>query len=200
MPIPLTTYADIKNNYCICYFGQCDEYIVQLRYLRPYIENFMPGLKIHIGYRDNVEYLLEGEERIMSKSSFKKQKKNFAHINQLKCNMTEHPIYKLLKDSNINVSFNNKEEHTIKCVIVAKGTVPTNHLTKEQIARETSKAEAAGYQVSLDGNIEGAGYVVGVESVQLFEAAFKGIKTALIPTGLGTELYKSLFPQGKVIC
>jgi hypothetical protein len=32
----------------------------------------------------------------------------------------------------------------------------------------------------------------------LFEAAGKGIRTTLFPKGLGTRLYKTMFPNGEV--
>jgi acyl CoA:acetate/3-ketoacid CoA transferase alpha subunit len=37
-----------------------------------------------------------------------------------------------------------------------------------------------------------------VESHELFLAAASGIPTALIPTGLGTDLYRMMFPNNEV--
>ena len=48
-------------------------------------------------------------------------------------------------------------------------------------------------------DITGAGVVVGVESPGLFLAAAKGLETHLVPTGVGTRLYKKLCPQGNII-
>ncbi len=36
--ISFIEYAKISDNYCICYFGYADEYLVQLRMLQPILE------------------------------------------------------------------------------------------------------------------------------------------------------------------
>ena len=55
-----------------------------------------------------------------------------------------------------------------------------------------------GYQVQIEGEMNGAGWVIGVENEYLFQAVFQGIKTSLVPTGIGTEFYKSL-SDGEII-
>jgi hypothetical protein len=44
-----------------------------------------------------------------------------------------------------------------------------------------------------------ASAVIGVENEYLFLAAGMGKDTYLVPTGLGTELYKKMFPENKVM-
>jgi hypothetical protein len=67
-------------------------------------------------------------------------------------------------------------------------------LEKEQLRILKNMAINEGYEIELDSNIKNASLVVGVESVQLFEAAAKGIRTILVPTGVGENLYKTMFP------
>ena len=47
--------------------------------------------------------------------------------------------------------------------------------------------------------ISQAGWVIGVEGAPIFEAASRGIKTSLVPTGMGTNLYSKLFPNGEIL-
>ncbi len=57
----------------------------------------------------------------------------------------------------------------------------------------------AGYETEINGNLETAGWVIGVENRFIWEAAALGIKTTLIETGIGTNLYRKMFPQNEVI-
>ena len=197
MSTPFPKYAIVKNNYCICYFGNCNEYLIQLKYLRSIIEKELPGIKIYIGFKDGLHGLLEGESNIVPNDVLKIKKKKYAYIRELKCNMVDHPVWELLKESNISPSIPDVPlpDKTIKCVISSRGVLPTKSLSEAQISKIKSIYQAKGYAIEVDGNIDGAGCVVGVESVSLFQAAFLGIETALVPTGIGTDLYKSLFPN-----
>jgi len=73
--------------------------------------------------------------------------------------------------------------------------LPTKPLTNVQIDKAKSMCQAEGYFADIDGDVTGAGWVIGVESIALFQAATQGIKTSLIPTGVGTDLYKAMFPK-----
>lgn len=201
MPVPLTNYARIKNRYCICYYGPCDEYIVQLINLRPLIEKNLPGLQIFISCKDDLDYLVKNQERIVLKSKILEEKKNFAHLRQLKCNMEEHPVYSLLEESNINLNLkvDLEKEYSKKCVITPMGILPTKSLSPNQIEHLKNVARNKGFtDVIVGDDISGAGLVIGVENSTLFQAAFKGIRTILVDTGLGKQIYK-LITNGEVI-
>jgi hypothetical protein len=60
------------------------------------------------------------------------------------------------------------------------------------------KIKLDGWDIEYDGDASDASLVIGVESVGLFEAAGRGVPTELVPTGLGTRLYKLMFPNGRV--
>jgi len=47
--------------------------------------------------------------------------------------------------------------------------------------------------------LEQAGWIIGVESLKLYQGAIQGIKSTLIPTGVGTSLFKKLFPYSSIL-
>jgi hypothetical protein len=202
MPLPFTQYAKIKDRYCICYFGPADEYILQLLYLRPIIEAKFPGLEIHIGCRDSLSYLADQNERMDTKSVIKENKRNYAHLKELRCNMEKHPVYELLESSNI-FDIPRKQlikNHTSRCVISSKGVQPTKDLTVNQLQTIKQKYALQGFkEIYISDDVEGAGLVVGVESTAFYKAVFSGIKTVLVPTGVGTDLYKMICDQPEIL-
>jgi hypothetical protein len=59
-----------------------------------------------------------------------------------------------------------------------------------------------GYDVQVNPErslVDQAGWVIGVEAAPLFEAAARGIKTSLVPTGLGATIYQRMFPRGEIL-
>ena len=195
-------YAQIKDFYCICYFGYSDEYLYQLKLVRPFIEQSYPGLKIYLGCKDEKRYILENEPQLLSISELRLKRYEFAHIKELKFNGRSHPIEDLLTECKINncvITENWQEIHTTKCVIVTQGHYPTKPLEKRQIEEIKRRAIKQGYEPVIDESIENAGWVVGVESLPLCIAASKGIRTCLYNTGLGVRLHKTLFPKIEVM-
>lgn len=194
-------YSKIKDNYCICYFGHADEYLIQLKLLKDVIKRNFQGLNIHFGCRDEKVHLLSDCDNVLKVTQIKARKAEFAHIKEIKSDGTSHPIEDLLLGSGVTNMFvsNQQKTETVKCVIVTKGILPTGNLGDNQIKSLEKMAKEQGYYVSIDDkSIEGAGWIIGVESPQLFEAAGKGIRTTLVPTGVGTRLYKNMFPNAEV--
>jgi hypothetical protein len=197
--ISFTDYAKIANNYCICYFGQSDECLVQLRLIRPFLQRQFPDLNIYIGCKDDKTHYLKNCEKILKISDLKIRKSEFAYISEVKSNGQTHPIEDLLVGAGI-INFSIPTpiiDKTQKCVIVSKSTFPAKPLDKSQI--EKLKLKASGMFIEIDTDISGAGLVMGVESPELCEAAAKGIETVLVPTGVGSRLYKKLFPNLEVL-
>jgi hypothetical protein len=63
-------------------------------------------------------------------------------------------------------------------------------------------AERNGYMTKISNelkDIRGAGWVIGPENGLLFLGGVYGLKTSLIPNGLGEKLYKTMFPQGEIL-
>lgn len=193
MPISVLHYSVIKDRYCICYLGNCNEYAVQLIYLRPHIERQLPGIQIYLCFKQELSYLTTGYDRILFNKEIEEKKKEFAHIRILKCNMIDHPVMKLFTESNLILPKFHFSSTTRKCIIYPKGCIPTHSLSPDVVNSIKSYCSDQGYTVQTEGNMDGAGWVVGVENEQIYLAGFKGVKTSLVPTGIGTEFYKQLF-------
>lgn len=200
--IDFNKYAKIKDNYCICYFGPSDEYVFQLKLLKPVFEREFPGIKIFIGCRDDKTNILDGCNDILKVSDLKMRRFEFCHLHEIRYNQKTHPIEDFLVESSIrNVAITNevKKEHTNRCVIISQGSYPTVSLTSTQIDLLKRQVVSEGFEPVISNDIEGAGLVIGVESLGLFKAASLGIKTKLVPTGIGARLYKLMFPSGVVL-
>ena len=198
--IKFSQYAKVKNNYCLCYFGHSDEYLVQLRLLKPFLERKFPGLNLCFGCKDDKSHLLHGCEPILKVSEIKVHRHQFAHIRELKFSST-HPVEDLLVESGVtNFALRDSvmPKTTDLCVIVKDGAYPTKPLERDVIKHLKSHISGQGYRPEIGTNIENASWVVGVESVALFEAAARGTRTTLVPTGVGARLYKHLFPKFEV--
>lgn len=203
--IPFSDYVKIKNNYCIRYVGECDEYLVQLRLLIPKIKQVYPELEFYVVCRDDKRHFLEGVN-VCPISRFKLEKHKFPHVYELFHDVSEkkHPIEKLLEECEIdNIEICNQSSMpTTNCIFVTTGRLPTRSLNNQQIKRMEAWIKNKYPQAEIEynkNNLEGAGWVLGVESWQIYEAASRGIKTTLVPTGLGTNLYKRMFPQGEIM-
>ncbi len=198
--IKFSQYAKVKNNYCLCYFGYSDEYLVQLRLLKPVLERHFPGITLCFGCKDDKTHLLCGCDPILKISEIKINRHNFAHIREIRLQDT-HPIEDLLVESGITnfvIQHSILPRTTDRCVIIKDGAYPTKPIERNDLDRLKSWAAHQGYQVEVGKDITDVSWVVGVESVQLFEAAAKGIRTTLVPTGIGTRLYKLMFPKSEV--
>lgn len=198
--IKLEQYARVKNNYCLCYFGHSDEYLVQLRLLKPTLEKHFPGLNLCFGCKDDKTHLLRGCEPILKVSEIKVKRHNFAHIREIRMK-DNHPIEDLLVESGIT-NFVIREsvlpKSTDLCVIIKDGAYPTKPIERNDLERLKAWVTHQGYRVEVGKDTTDASWIVGVESVALFEAAAKGIRTTLVPTGVGTRLYKLMFSKSEV--
>ena len=196
-------YAKICNRYCIAYGGHCPEYLVQLRLLIPSLEKEFPDVQIHLAARDEFLYLFKSHKHVIPYSQVKNKKREFGYVRELVTG-SRHPVWQLLKESDIKPSIEipNIENSNRLCIITTKAVQPTKSMSDSQISQYTAEATYGGYQVWLNPNagaLESAGWVIGVENEMLFEAAGMGIKTSLVPNGIGTNLYKLMFPMGEVL-
>lgn len=81
---PLTKYAAVKDNYCVCYYGSNTKHIQDLLLVRPIFESKYPGLKLHLCCRDDVLYVSEGQPRIIPQSKMKNSKDSFGYIREMR--------------------------------------------------------------------------------------------------------------------
>jgi hypothetical protein len=99
--LPLTQYVKTKDKFCICYFGHSAEFLTQLIDVRPFIEKELRGVQIYVSCRDDMTYLVENEDRIIPQSKVVEQKDKFAKAQELKYDLSNNPIEKLLVESNL---------------------------------------------------------------------------------------------------
>lgn len=200
--IEFKEYAKVCNNYCVAYFGYCNDYLVQLGLLRPILELNFPNINIYIGCRDESFHILTDDPKIINFSELKVNKKQFAHINEILFDGINHPVEKFLMNSGIDkyqVSVSCQPDYTGRCVILTKSFHPTKDLTISQIERAKIIAASRGFSIDLNGKAQGAAMAIGVEHPELFKAAALGIETMLVPTGIGTRLYKKMFPEANIL-
>ena len=160
------------------------------------------GLDIFLSCKDVCYRYLQDCPKVIKLSEIKKRKTEFAHIKELTFDGKSHAVYQFLEESGLvkyPIEVEELTEHSDLCVIATHGSYPTKPLIKKQIEMLKKHAQNKGYTVEIDGQIDNAGLVAGVESTKLYEAASQGIKTILVPTGLGERLYESMFPNNEVL-
>jgi len=200
--IEFTKYSKIKDNYLICYFGPCVEYLRQLKILKNILEKKFKGLKISICCKDNIYNEFKNYDYFISENNIKDKKFNFSYIRELRFNNKTHPIEDFINEceiEDITVSTESSGDKTVRCVILSKALYPTISLNQNQIELLKKIGLSEGYEVFIDQDIENAGLVMGVESDLLLKALESGIETRLLPTGLGTNIYKKMFPNMKIL-
>lgn len=191
-------YAKIKDNYCVAYFGNCNEYLVQLRALRPFMEQAFPGVKVFIAHKEEVTYIFKNHSQTLTREQL--EKNNFAYIREITCDMEGHPVEEFMQESNIPfgpISFEKNEAN--RCVILTQGVLPTKNLTNKQIQIACQYAQKQGFIPEINGFIDKNTWVVGVENELFYEAALSGNQITLIPTGIGENLFKKMIPHGEIL-
>jgi hypothetical protein len=198
--IPLPEYAKIKDNYCIAYFGYSKEYLVQLRLLRPYIEEAFPGIQIYLCCKDDLTYLFKDEPRTLDKSTLMGNKKQFAYIREISYKKEIHPVEELMDESEIEIKpISTKEGNIGSAVLLTNCCSPVKSLNHYQIKSAIQLAELKNCTIAINEPYENYDWVIGVENEQLYEAAAQGKKVTLIPTGIGENLFKKMFPFAEIV-
>lgn len=206
MPLSIHKYLNIKNNYCVCYYGLNKEYVVQLRALRPIIENQYKGVNIYISVEDNNLYLLRGEDKIIPKSEINIKKQEVSYVREIFSSLEFHSVEKLIEESEIKIDLNIKQKNTKKIeqgAILTKGNFPNRSLNFKQIeAAENFLYEKGIKKIKINpsyDDFEAIDMIIGVENETTYEYALKGIKTYLVPTGNGEKLFLKMFPKNELI-
>lgn len=202
MNLPLPRYRSVKDKYCVCYFGPCDEYITLLHGLKGQAESQLPGLRIYVGSR---EHLCHGEYSVGETAVHQMVREpwgtQFGHIKEIRCDMKSHPVKQFFDDSKIKiVPTGHKPDNENRLVKLCDiGNSPTRSLTENETAKLIQKYQDQGYVVKKECDWKSAGLIVGVESVPLWEAVLAGKTVHLCNTGLGTDFFRVICPWGLVI-
>lgn len=219
MSVTFTHYAKIMNHYCFAYFGLIPEYVVQLRTLRPHLEKLFPEVRIFIAVRDEIMYLLDGEKDLVPFSQIHDRKNEFAYIREVNTSVSPpHAMSVVFAETPaLKVSGDPPGVTVRHCLVCPDGALPTK--PHPDAGRLKAYAQARGYRVTVIGSdlhpgpspvdarpgadklkfLDDADWVIGVENEYLFEAVRRNIKTSLIPTGIGANIYKLLAPHGEII-
>lgn len=192
-------YTRVKHRYCICYFGPIESYVVQLGLLAPILEQKFPGLIVGIGCRNTHIHWLGNATRAVPLTEIKLRRQEYAYVRELTSNNCSHPILDFIEECNLdNCYIQASPIETTKCVIITRGDLGIRCLTESEVAKLSHMARDRGYEPDIDGDWRDAGLVIGPESASVFAAAGAGSKTILIDSGLGTPLYKRMFPNNEV--
>lgn len=202
MAIDLKLYSKIKDKYCITYLGSCDEYLIQLKLLRPLLEAKYPGLEIYICSKNNSYDLIADEPKTLKYSDLKEHQNQFAYVRNISYEEYAHPIESLLTECGlVRYSITNcNKDLTNLCGIYSQGIYPTKSLNTDQIKKLCRYISDRGFVPVVDKpDLTGIGWAIGVENQFMFLAGAKGLKTTLISTGLGTNLFKTMFPSAEIL-
>lgn len=195
MNTPFSKYVQIKDKVCIGYFGYTEEYIVQLRALRPNMESSFPGVNIYLACREEFLGRLKGEPMTMSLGDLKSSRKEFGMVYEVLRGNRCHPIEEFMEASGIPCEVRiPRVERTSKCLIFPSGGTPADSMRDDQVQKAMAFARANGYRPEFGEDLTGVGLVVGVESPQFYEAAFSGIEAKLVTTGKETKFFEKMFP------
>jgi hypothetical protein len=199
--------------------GNNAEYLVQLKLLRPAIEQQLSGIKLYLCCRDSLYYLLDDSPNTLPESELYHFKNRFAYIRELTIKQ-KHPVLEFMEESELTIpQLGIGVFKKGLALICPEGLLPTKSLTAAQVNKLKDLVVKEGYSPLVIGSdihavlplslrpkgkeklsyLQEASYVVGVENEYLFLAGSLGKDTGLVPTGLGTELYKKMFPQNKVL-
>ena len=95
-------YTQIKNRYCVGYFGNDPQYLEQLILARPIIEETFPGIEIHIACKDSMFEVLKEEPNRVAESQLRDNRRQYAYIRVINYNMKTNPVADLLKESGVD--------------------------------------------------------------------------------------------------
>lgn len=163
------------------------------------MEQTFPGVKVFIACRDDCLYLLQNEPRIITKTQLKDSKNMFGYIRELLCDMQSHPVEEFMKESDIPCGPICKPLKTNgNVVVLTNGIIPVKPLNGNQIKEIIEYVRSQGKEPILNGDINDASWVLGVECENLYLAAAAGKRVTLIPTGFGENLFKNMFPESEI--
>lgn len=164
------------------------------------MEQTFPGIQVYIAHKESVAHLFKNSDQCLTREQLFNSKNQFAYIRELTCDMKSQPVEEFMKESNIPCGpLLIKPNQAKRCVILTKGILPTRNLTDTQIQAAKTYAQKKGYQPELDAVIDPETLVIGVENEQFYAAALMGCPVTLIPTGIGENLFKTMFPHGEIL-
>jgi hypothetical protein len=80
MTVPFTQYLDIKDKYCMAYFGDDKELLYKILEARDHIEKELKGLKVFIACKDDAKSVVHGKRNIILENTMPYFKGKIAHM------------------------------------------------------------------------------------------------------------------------
>lgn len=221
MGIAFPQYVSVKDKYCCLYLGDSPEYVLALKLVRPQINKHFPQIKFFISCKDDLMYLLEGENYIVSFTELTERRSDFSYIREIRNSYDKHSILEFIEESfELQPVCKNIEDKKGVCLICPEGLPPVKPMSIETIEKLKKKALSEGNipmvlgsdihntlsNIKLRPNkkdkfgyISEAKTVIGVENEYTILAASQGKKVYLDRNGLGVTLYRKMFPKIELI-
>ena len=98
----------------------------------------------------------------------------------------------------IPVICRNSKKNT-PAVLLPNGSFPNRNLSYKQIQAVTDYVRSQGCELSINKPYESFDWIISVENEYLYKAAASGKRVTLIPTGIGENIFKSMFPDGEIL-
>lgn len=195
----LSNYQKVYRNYCISYLGDNFLYPVILSNLRNILEKTYENLNIFYCYDKIIYDKFKKKKNVINKSYLTSNPRFFGFIYNLNENLTSSTIEKLIDFDNLKLNFFKKPSSSKKALLIKKNNI--NFLTEKEIETIKIKMLQKGfYTVDKIETIQEIGAVVGLESPELFSAAFFGIPTFLFnKNSIHINVYKKLFVNQEIL-
>ena len=195
----LSNYQKVYRNYCISYLGDNFLYPVILSNLRNNLEKKYENLNIFYCYDKIVYDKFKKKKNVISKSYLTNNPRFFGFIYELNENLTSSTIETLIDFENLKFNFKKNSSSSKKALLIKKNNITS--LTEKEIEIIKIKMLQKGfYTVDKIETIKEIGAVVGLESPELFSAAFFGIPTFLFnKNSIHINVYKKLFVNQEIL-
>lgn len=195
----LPNYQKIHKNYCISYFGDNFIYPIILSNLRKELETIYEKLNIFYCYKGIIYEKFKNKKNVININFVENNKDHFGYNYELKENFLFSTLEELINFDKINFKIQNKKMNSSKCLLIKENKM--KKLKYTDIIKIRSKLEKKGYTiVDKVKNIEEIGCVAGIESPEIFSAAFYGIPTFIFENySIHINVYKKLFVNGEIL-
>lgn len=194
----LSNYKNIYKNYCISYLGDNFIYPVILSNLRDLLEKKYENLNIYYCYNTKIYDKFKNKKNVISKT-FLQENQMFGYVFDLKENFISNSIENLINFEKFDFYFEIKKQISRKCLLI-KNSI-NNSLTDLEITKIKNEMCKKGYEiVEKFNNTKEIGAIAGIESPELFAAAFYGIPTFLFDKkSTSINLYKKMFSNHEIL-
>jgi len=195
----IENYNTIYNNYCISYLSHNNEIPAILCLIRKNLEKNFPELKIFYAFNNRMTEFFSKQKNVINYDRLIENKNKFGHIFECKESLNSHPLLPFFDKIKINLEVEKDplpKNNFKKCLLIKKNI--NMSLSENKIIKLEEYISSKGYDVIKDDeliNYNNISCVAGLESAEIFLAAYRGLDTFLIDEGRSTEIYKKIFPK-----